>query len=76
MLAPPAAVALQDQGSVSRQIVDLRFEFSERNQSRPFDSRDLVFKRLTHIDELKDEFPVRINIVKTGNGSRIVMAEE
>lgn len=31
---------------------------------------------ITHIEELKDEFPVRINIIKTGTGSRIVMADE
>jgi exonuclease SbcC len=30
---------------------------------------------ITHIEELKDEFPVRINIVKTPTGSRIVMGE-
>ena len=31
---------------------------------------------ITHIEELKEEFPVRINIVKTPAGSRIVMAED
>lgn len=31
---------------------------------------------ITHIEELKDEFPVRINIIKTANGSRIIMGEE
>ena len=31
---------------------------------------------ITHIEELKEEFPVRINIVKTPSGSRIVMAED
>jgi DNA repair protein SbcC/Rad50 len=30
---------------------------------------------ITHIEELKDEFPTRINIVKTGAGSKIVMGE-
>jgi exonuclease SbcC len=30
---------------------------------------------ITHIEELKDEFPVRINIIKTGTGSKIVMDE-
>jgi exonuclease SbcC len=30
---------------------------------------------ITHIEELKDEFPVRINVVKTVNGSRIIMGE-
>lgn len=30
---------------------------------------------ITHIEELKDEFPTRINIIKTGNGSRIMMSE-
>ncbi len=37
------------------------------------------FKRIlviTHIEELKDEFPVRINIIKTGMGSKIMMAED
>jgi exonuclease SbcC len=28
---------------------------------------------ITHIEELKDEFPTRINIIKTGTGSKIVM---
>jgi exonuclease SbcC len=31
---------------------------------------------ITHIEELKEEFPVRINIVKTPTGSRIMMSEE
>ncbi len=31
---------------------------------------------ITHIEELKDEFPTRINIIKTGSGSRIVMEGE
>jgi exonuclease SbcC len=31
---------------------------------------------ITHIEELKDEFPTRINIVKTGAGSRIIMGDE
>jgi exonuclease SbcC len=30
---------------------------------------------ITHIEELKDEFPTRINIVKTGVGSKIVTSE-
>ncbi|MEA2573585.1 MAG: repair protein SbcC/Rad50 [Chloroflexia bacterium] len=30
---------------------------------------------ITHIEELKDEFPVRITIVKTPTGSRILMGE-
>jgi exonuclease SbcC len=30
---------------------------------------------ITHIEELKDEFPTRINIVKTGMGSKIVTSE-
>jgi exonuclease SbcC len=30
---------------------------------------------ITHIEELRDEFPARINIVKTGTGSRIIMGE-
>lgn len=30
---------------------------------------------ITHIEELKDEFPVRITVVKTPNGSRIVMGD-
>ncbi len=30
---------------------------------------------ITHIEELKDEFPTRINIVKTGTGSRIIMED-
>ncbi len=30
---------------------------------------------ITHIEELKDEFPTRINIIKTGTGSKIVMGE-
>lgn len=30
---------------------------------------------ITHIEELKDEFPTRINIVKTGTGSKIVMGD-
>ena len=30
---------------------------------------------ITHLEELKDEFPVRINIIKTGSGSKIVMDE-
>ncbi len=31
---------------------------------------------ITHIEELKEEFPVHINIVKTPSGSRIIMAED
>ena len=31
---------------------------------------------ITHIEELKDEFPTRINIVKTNTGSRIVMQDD
>jgi exonuclease SbcC len=31
---------------------------------------------ITHIEELKDEFPTRINIIKTGSGSRIIMGDE
>ncbi|HKP54547.1 MAG TPA: SMC family ATPase [Chloroflexia bacterium] len=31
---------------------------------------------ITHIEELKEEFPVRINIIKTPTGSKIVMSEE
>ncbi|MEO6457203.1 MAG: SMC family ATPase [Chloroflexia bacterium] len=31
---------------------------------------------ITHIEELKEEFPVRINIVKTPSGSRIIMGED
>ena len=31
---------------------------------------------ITHIEELKDEFPTRINIVKTNSGSRIVMQDD
>jgi exonuclease SbcC len=30
---------------------------------------------ITHIEELKDEFPTRINIVKTGSGSKIMAVE-
>ena len=30
---------------------------------------------ITHIEELKDEFPTRINIVKTGLGSKIMMSD-
>jgi exonuclease SbcC len=30
---------------------------------------------ITHIEELKEEFPVRINIIKTPTGSKIVMSE-
>ncbi len=30
---------------------------------------------ITHIEELKDEFPTRINIIKTGAGSKIVMGD-
>ncbi len=30
---------------------------------------------ITHIEELKDEFPVRINVIKTALGSKIVMGE-
>lgn len=30
---------------------------------------------ITHIEELKDEFPVRINVVKTATGSRIIVGE-
>lgn len=31
---------------------------------------------ITHIEELKDEFPTRINIVKTGTGSRIIQEDQ
>jgi exonuclease SbcC len=31
---------------------------------------------ITHIEELKDEFPTRINIVKTNTGSHIVMQDD
>jgi exonuclease SbcC len=31
---------------------------------------------ITHIEELKDEFPMRINIIKTGSGSHIVLGDE
>ncbi len=29
---------------------------------------------ITHIEELREEFPIRIDIIKTGSGSRIVMS--
>jgi exonuclease SbcC len=31
---------------------------------------------ITHIEELKDEFPMRINIIKTGSGSHIVLGDQ
>ena len=53
---------------------------NEYLQSLPDDRRKAInavrdqFERIlviTHIDELKDMFPVRIDIVKTGGGSSI-----
>ena len=31
---------------------------------------------ITHIEELKDEFPTRINIIKTNTGSHVIMQDD
>src|SRR5437762_2628587 len=51
MLAPPAAVTLQDERASPRQLVHLGLEFAERNQTRPVDARDLVFVGFAHVNQ-------------------------